>query len=138
MLEKTVNFFNMDLAKDISMPGYPNISEAAVLTCTTTQSFLKIQKISQECTWTGVSFQLATFNFFGKQTPAYMDFGEFYFGTLLLQKTSIDRKLTLNLIVIFNSFTDISFVKYTTLLKYFVSLTIFMKKLGGVLRCSFQ
>ena len=36
MLEKTVNFFNVGLAKDISMPGYPNISEAAVLTCTTT------------------------------------------------------------------------------------------------------
>ena len=45
----------------------------------------------------------------------------------------IDRKLTLNLIVIFNSFTDISF--QSMFLKYFVSLTIFRKNFGIVLRC---
>ena len=36
MLEKTVHFFNVDLAEDISTPGYLKISEAAVRTCTTT------------------------------------------------------------------------------------------------------
>ena len=36
MLEKTVYFFNVDLAEDISTQGYPKISEAAVRTCTTT------------------------------------------------------------------------------------------------------
>ena len=46
---------------------------------------------------------------------------------------TIDRKLTLNLIVIFNSFTDISF--QSMFLKYFVSLTIFRKNFGIVLRC---
>ena len=161
MLEKTVYFFNVDLAEDISTQGYPKISEAAVRTCTTTQSFLKIQQNSQECTCTGVSFQPATFNFIGKETSTYIDFCEFcknfqehvyyrkppanwfWFRILLkmenrhsyynkdisrsrplFQKTdiaresvylrTIDRKLTLNLIVIFNSFTDISFLKYVT------------------------
>ena len=36
MLEKTVHFLNADLAKDIPTWGYPNISEAAVCTCTAT------------------------------------------------------------------------------------------------------
>ena len=36
MLEKTVHFFNVDLAEDISSQGYPKISEAAVCICTTT------------------------------------------------------------------------------------------------------
>ena len=36
ILEKTVHFFNVDLAEDISTQGYPKISEAAVRTCTTT------------------------------------------------------------------------------------------------------
>ena len=36
MLEKTVHFFNADLAEDISRQGYPKISEAAVHTCPTT------------------------------------------------------------------------------------------------------
>ena len=42
MLEKTVHFFNVDLAEDISTPGYPKISEAAVCTCTSAWWFLKI------------------------------------------------------------------------------------------------
>ena len=140
----------------ISMQGYPKISEVAVRTCTTTQSFLKIQQNSQKCTYTGVSFQPATFNFIGKETLTYIYFSEFckiiyehvycrkspanwfqfrilskmenrhsYYNKdisrsrSLFQKTdiarenlylrTIDRKLTLNLIVIFNSFADISF-----------------------------
>ena len=36
MLEKTVHFFNVDLAEDISTYGFPKTSEAAVRTCTTT------------------------------------------------------------------------------------------------------
>ena len=36
MLEKTVHFFNVDLAEDIPTPGYPQISDWAVLACTTT------------------------------------------------------------------------------------------------------
>ena len=36
MLDKTVHFFNKDLAEDTSMWVYPKISEAAVCTCTTT------------------------------------------------------------------------------------------------------
>ena len=55
----------------ISMQGYPKISEVAVRTCFTTQSFLKIQQNSQKCTYTGVSFQPATFNFIGKETLTY-------------------------------------------------------------------
>ena len=51
---------------------------------------------------------------------------------------TIDRKLTLNLIIIFNLFTDICLLKYVIKLKYFVSLTIFRKKFGSVLRCSSQ
>ena len=55
------------------------------------------------------------------------------------------RKFTLNLIVIFNSFTDISFLKYITLTIYsflftltliYMTLTIFRKKIGSVLRCN--
>ena len=42
MLQKTVHFFNVHLAEDIFTLGYPKISEEAVRTCTTTQSFLKI------------------------------------------------------------------------------------------------
>ena len=42
----------------------------------------------------------------------------------------IDRKLTLNLIIIFNPFADISLLNYVTKLKYFVSATIFSKKIG--------
>ena len=78
MLEKIEHFFNVDLAKDISTQGYPKISEAAARTCATTQTFLKILQNSQECTCTGVFFQPATFNFIGKETPAYIDFFEFY------------------------------------------------------------
>ena len=77
MLEKTVHFLNLDFAEYISMQGYPKISEVAVRTCTTTQSFLKIQQNSQKCTCTGVSFQPATFNFIGKETSTYIDFCEF-------------------------------------------------------------
>ena len=53
------------------------------------------------------------------------------------------RKFTLNLIVIFNSFTDISFLKYITLTIYsflftltliYMTLTIFRKR--SVLRCN--
>ena len=174
MLEKTVHFFNVDLAEDISTPGYLKISEAAGRTCTTTQWFLKIQQISQECTCTRVSFQPATFNFIGKETSTYIDFCEFcknfqehvyyrkppanwfWFRILLkmenrhsyynkdisrsrplFQKTdiaresvylrTIDRKLTLNLIVIFNSFTDISFLKYVT--KIFCTSDFFQGKI---------
>ena len=36
MLEKTVHFFNADLAEDISTKGYPKIPEAALRRCTTT------------------------------------------------------------------------------------------------------
>ena len=36
MLKKTAHFFNVDFAEDISMYGYPKISEAAVRTCITT------------------------------------------------------------------------------------------------------
>ena len=36
MLEKTVHFFNVDFAEDVSTQGYPKISEVAVRTCTTT------------------------------------------------------------------------------------------------------
>ena len=77
MLEKTVHFLNVDLAEDISTQGYLKISETAVRTFTTTKSFLKKKQNSQECTCTGVSFQPATFNFIRKETPAYIDFGEF-------------------------------------------------------------
>ena len=35
MLEETMDFLNVDLAEDISMSGYPKISEVAVHTCTT-------------------------------------------------------------------------------------------------------
>ena len=42
---------------------------------------------------------------------------------------TIDRKLTLNLIVIFNSFTDISFLKYVA--KIFC-LLLFLRKNFGV------
>ena len=42
MLEKTVHFFNVDLAEDFSTYGYPKISEATVDTCTTVESFLKM------------------------------------------------------------------------------------------------
>ena len=41
---------------------------------------------------------------------------------------TIDRKLTLNLIVIFNSFTDVSFLKYVT--KIFCLLLFSGKNLG--------
>ena len=77
MLQKTVHFLNVDFAEDISMQAYPKISEVAVRTCTTTQSFLKIQQNSQKCTCTGASFQPATFNFIGKETLTYIDFCEF-------------------------------------------------------------
>ena len=46
---------------------------------------------------------------------------------------TIDRKLTLNLIVTFNSFTDISSLKYVA--KTFVSLTNFRKTFGSISRC---
>ena len=42
---------------------------------------------------------------------------------------AIDRKLTLNLIIIFNSFTDISFLKYVT--KIFCISYYFQKKIWG-------
>ena len=45
---------------------------------------------------------------------------------------TIDRKLTLNLIVTFNSFTDISSLKYVA--KTFVSLTNFRKTFGSISR----
>ena len=77
MLQKTVHFFNVVFAEDICMQGYPKISEVAVRTCTTTQSFLKIQQNSQKCTCTRVSFQPATFNLIGKETSTYIDFCEF-------------------------------------------------------------
>ena len=77
MLQKTVHFFNMDFAKYIYIQGYPKISEVAVRTCTTTQSFLKIQQNSQKCTCTRVSFQPAIFNFIRKETSTYIDFCEF-------------------------------------------------------------
>ena len=51
---------------------------------------------------------------------------------------TIDRKLTLNLIIISNPFTDISLLKYVTKLKHFVFLTIFRVKFGSVLMCSSQ
>ena len=47
---------------------------------------------------------------------------------------TIDRKLTLNLIVIFKTFTDISFLKYVT--KIFCISYYFQEKIGSVLRCS--
>ena len=49
---------------------------------------------------------------------------------------TIDRKLTLNLIVIFNSSTDISFLKYVTKIPC-ISYS-FQEKIGSVLRCSSQ
>ena len=77
MLEKTVHFLNVDFAEYISMQEYPKISEVAVRTCTTTQSFLKIQQNSQKCTYTRVSFQPETFNFIGTETSTYINFCEF-------------------------------------------------------------
>ena len=47
---------------------------------------------------------------------------------------TIDRKLTLNLIVTFNSFTDISSLKYVA--KTFVSHANFRKTFGSISRCS--
>ena len=73
ILEKTVHFFNVDLADDIPTQGYPKISETAVCTCL----FLKIQQNSHERTCTVVCFQPATFNVIGKETPAYIAFCEF-------------------------------------------------------------
>ena len=58
MLGQTVHFFNADLAEDIPTQEYPKILEAAIHTYTTTQSFLKTQKNSQEHTCTGVSLNL--------------------------------------------------------------------------------
>ena len=49
---------------------------------------------------------------------------------------TIDRKLTLNLIVIFNSFTDIYFLKYVA--KIFCIFHYFQEIFGSGLRCSFQ
>ena len=93
MLEKTVHFFNVDLA-DIPTWECPNISEAAVRTCTATQSFLKMQQHSQECTCTVVSFQPATFNFIGKRrdagTYSFLLVLRNFLGTLLLRKTSCE------------------------------------------------
>ena len=76
-MEKTVHFFNADLAEDIPTQRYPKISEAAVCTCTTTQLFLKMQQISQECTCSVVSFQTATFDFIRKEMPAHITFCQF-------------------------------------------------------------
>ena len=45
-----------------------------------------------------------------------------------------DRKLTFNLIVIFNSFTDMSFLKYVA--KIFCISYYYQEKFGSVLRCS--
>ena len=49
---------------------------------------------------------------------------------------NIDRRLTLNLTVIFNSSADISFLKCVT--KIFCISCCFQKKYGSALRCSFQ
>ena len=76
LLQKTVHFFNVDFTENIPMQGYPKISEA-VRTCTTTQSFLKIQQNTQKCTCTRVSFPPAIFNFIEKETSTYIDFCEF-------------------------------------------------------------
>ena len=88
MLEKTVYFFNVDLAEDISTQGYPKISEAAVRTCTTTQSFLKIQQNSQKCTCTRVSFEPAIFNFIGKSRrhiQISVSFVKFFRNTFIIE-----------------------------------------------------
>ena len=144
MLEKTVHFFNVDLAEDTPKQGYPKISVAAVRICTTKQPFFKISQNSQECSRTRLSFQAATFTFLEKETPAYtsVSFADLYYGkhpvnwenfkgklyekwqtdVLIIKKRyrevntlfekidiamksvylrTIDRKLILNLIVIF-------------------------------------
>ena len=59
MLEETVDIFNVDLAEEFS-----------------TQPFLEISQNSQECTCTRDSFQPATFNLIGIETPAYIPFCE--------------------------------------------------------------
>ena len=152
-------FLQCRLCRGYPTQRYPKISKAAVRTCTTKQSFLKIQQNSQEYTCTRVSFQPPTFNFIGEESRDIQLLVSFakILGTLLLWKTScklvlkgefyekwltdiiiiikryrevnssfkktditresvylrtIDRKFALNLIVIFNSFTDISFLKY--------------------------
>ena len=50
--------------------------------------------------------------------------------------STIDRKLTLNLIVIFTSFTNVSFLKHVP--KIFCISTIVTKKFACVSRCSSQ
>ena len=66
------------------------MSQAAVRTCTATESFLKNLQNSQERTSTKASFQPATFDLIGKETPAYIAFFEFceiFLGTLSWLKT---------------------------------------------------
>ena len=73
MLDKTVHFFNVDLAEDISRQ---EIFQGIRRSSSHMYYYIVVLK-KQECTCTRVSFQPATFNFMGKETPGYIDFGEF-------------------------------------------------------------
>ena len=75
--QENCKFLKCGLCRIYFYVGISQDIRVAVPTCTTTQSFLKIQQNSQKYTCTGVSFQPATFNFIGNETSTYIDFCEF-------------------------------------------------------------
>ena len=126
MMEKTLHFFNVDLPEDISTRGYAN-QRYPILTCNL-QLHLKrdagiyrfkwvLQKkfgntlIMEILLWTGIERGIL-WNMENQHSYYNKDIS---WSPQLFQKTdnvrenvsfrAIDRKLTLNLIVIFNSFT---------------------------------
>ena len=70
---KPVHFFNVDLAEDISRQ---EVFQGIRSSSSHMYYYIVVLK-KQECTCTRVSFQPATFNFMGKETPGYIDFVEF-------------------------------------------------------------